>query len=243
MNAGHRRAGRVSTNACAPARSSLKNPQSGGFSRLPDRPRRLTKRLPSHKDRLLGKGLSVIEKFVSEVCQYILKINKERESLNGVFSLRWDGMDGQLPLMYAFGVLALENQHTQPVLSYNQDPADQQQKPEVTDSVNCEAVEARERVDHFMREHERGYYGHGHRTVFITAPKMSSVMDCSHDTGYRWLERFTEAGLLNRVGDVNQTNLYKLREPFRTIERDGEFKTPEEVATTASELREIVLSA
>ena len=152
-------------------------------------------------------------------------------------------MDGQLPLMYAFGVLALEAQHTQPVLAYNQDPADQQQKPEVTDSVKCEAVEARRRVREFMVEHERGYYGHGDRTVYITAPKLSSVMDCSHDTAYRWLERFTEAGLLNRIGDVNQTNLYELREPFRTIKRDEEFKTPDEVATTASELREIALSA
>lgn len=147
-------------------------------------------------------------------------------------------MSRTTPLEYLAGVLALETQLRAPVLDWNPELPAEQEYPGVKDTASVRAVPARDRLTKFITKEQRDYFGREIEDGYITATKFAAVMDCSHDTALRWLERFEEAGILSRYG-TGKEKMYSLRNEFAEIhEREGgrDYKTDEELVEVATEL-------
>lgn len=127
------------------------------------------------------------------------------------------------------------------MINFSPDTAEEDEFPYVIDSKRVEAVPARERLKNFTTKRGRDYFGRDFEDGYITAPKFSSVMGCSHDTALRWLERFDEAGILTVHGRT-RVKMYSVTDEFadiRQTEGRRNYRTAEEITDTATELLQL----
>jgi hypothetical protein len=145
------------------------------------------------------------------------------------------------PTEYLAGALTLEMQFRSPVLDWHPENQDEAVAPSET---TVRAVPARDRLTNFVHEEGQDYNGRLIETGYITAPKYADVMQCSHDTALRWLERFEEADVL-RLHGTSTAKMYEFNDSYVDIRPAGsdQYKTEEEIVTTAKNLFSIINDA
>jgi hypothetical protein len=140
-------------------------------------------------------------------------------------------------LEYLTGVLALEMMYRYPTLT----PTERSglgvgvpQKTEATTARN----RMREVIRHDMQQGQTPLY------AYITVNDFKKVMDVSYDTAYRWLNRFVEAGILHEGVSGDKIG-YNLKGKYASIVEPGsdDFKSPDQIVSTASELLDAVEDA
>jgi DNA-binding transcriptional ArsR family regulator len=140
-------------------------------------------------------------------------------------------------LEYFAGVLALEIMYRYPTLK----PIEHSGL-EVGVPQKAEATTARKRLKRIIKHDMQ--QGQTPWDVYITVKDFKQVMDVSHDTAYRWLERFEEAGILHEGISGSQLG-YNLNSEYASIvdPESNDYKSPEQIISTASELLDAVEDA
>jgi hypothetical protein len=140
-------------------------------------------------------------------------------------------------LEYFAGVLALEIMYRYPTLK----PIEHSGL-EVGVPQKAEATTARKRLKRIIKHDMQ--QGQTPWDVYITVKDFKQVMDVSHDTAYRWLERFEEAGILNHGISGSQMG-YNLNSEYASIvdPASNDYKSPPQIVSTASELLDAVEDA
>jgi len=132
-------------------------------------------------------------------------------------------------LEYLSGVLALETMYRQPTITPTEKSSG------VGLPQQTETTTARGRLHEVISRDQQ--HGQTPWDVYITVSDFKEVMDVSHDTAYRWLERFVDNDILYR-GITGDKTGYALREEYASIvdPQTDDYKTPEKVVATASDL-------
>jgi len=134
-------------------------------------------------------------------------------------------------LEYLTGVLALEMMYRQPTTAPTGKPSG------VGLPQQTETTTARGRLKEVIRRDQQN--GQTPWDVYITVSDFKQVMGVSHDTAYRWLERFAEKGILYRGISGDKTG-YALSEEYASIvdPQTEDYKPPDKIVGTASDLLE-----
>lgn len=105
-----------------------------------------------------------------------------------------------------------------------------------------EATTARGRLEKLIERDQ--HQGKTPWDVYITVNDYKQVMGVSHDTAYRWLERFVDCGILHH-GISGDKMGYALKSKYASIAdpKTNEYKSPKQIVETASDLLEAAENA
>ena len=134
-------------------------------------------------------------------------------------------------LEYLTGVLALEMMYRHPTTAPTGNPRC------VGVPQQTKTTTARGRLKEVISRDQQN--GQTPWDVYITVNDFKQVMDVSHDTAYRWLERFADNGILYRGISGDKTG-YALSEEYASIvdPETDDYKPPDKIVATASDLLE-----